>query len=96
MPSRGRRARIALVFALFLSSSFMSAAANAGEYHDQSSMSGANQQQALLFLLTMLTVAKSTIAHADQFVAGYTGTNGPERVLYADAQESKDWVHGAD
>jgi hypothetical protein len=29
-------------------------------------------------------------------MAGYVGLSQPARILYADAQESKDWVHGAD
>jgi hypothetical protein len=96
MSGRGYRATIALTLALCVSTVLTPTVASAGEYRDQPSMSVANQQQALLFLLTMLTVAKTTISHADQLMAGYVGTSQPARVLYADAQDSKDWVHGAD
>jgi hypothetical protein len=44
----------------------------------------------------MLTMAKTTVSHADQLMAGYVGTNQQARLLYADAQDSKDWVRGAD
>ena len=96
MSGRGYRATIALALALFASMVLMPATASAGEYRDQPSMSAVNQQQALLYLLTMLTVAKTTISHADHLMAGYVGLSQPARILYADAQDSKDWVHGAD
>ena len=44
----------------------------------------------------MLTVAKTTISHADHLMAGYVGLSQPARILYADAQDSKDWMRGAD
>jgi hypothetical protein len=96
MLSRRYRARIALAFAMFLSTSLMPAVAGAGEFHDRPAVTAANQQQALLFLLTMLTVAKTTVAHADQFISGYSVSGHSSQLLYADAQDSKDWVHGAD
>jgi hypothetical protein len=96
MSGRGYRAIIALALALCVSTSLTPTVASAGEYRDQPSMSAANQQQALLFLLTMLTMAKTTVSHADQLMAGYVGTNQQARLLYADAQDSKDWVRGAD
>ena len=73
MSGRGYRATIALALALFASMVLMPAAASAGEYRDQPSMSAVNQQQALLYLLTMLTVAKfvsTSVATAADTIGG--------------------------
>ena len=98
MRGQGIRGTRVLAILLLLAVSLASSAAGAGEIRGHGpTVTEAEQAPTLLFLLTVLmTVARNTSADHAGTISDPAAMERAPILLYADAEDSKDWMRGCD
>ena len=96
MRDQGNRAIRVFVFALVLAISLASSAAGAGEVRNPRPTVTAEQAPVLLFLLTaLLTAARIKSMDAATMISDPATLEQAPVLLYADAEDAKDWMRGS-
>ena len=97
MRDQGNRAIRVFVFALLLAITLASSAAGAGEVRNPSPTVTAERAPVLLLLLAALLAAARTKSVDAATMISDPATMEPAPVLlYADAEDAKDWMRGSD